>query len=282
MTEDRKQKAEKMIPASDFCLLTSVLLFLVLSCPSCGQKEEHPSASVSKATETPTFSQQESTNQIPGTLKGKVFFEGEVPATQAISFQGNPECLSFHSGEKSFAEDLLVKEGMLQNVFVYVKEGLEGQPFEVPQEPAAIENLKCVYVPHVTGVQVQQPVVLWNRDPTLHNIHSYSKNSPGWNLGLPIQGMKVTKKFTTPEIMVSLKCDVHPWMNAYIGVLAHPCFSVTTEDGSFGIKKIPPGEYLIEAWHEKLGTQSQKLKVASGETREIEFRFKSSSATVSA
>ena len=200
-------------------------------------------------------------------------FQGEAPAPQKISVSGNPECAALHSDGSITSEELLVNGGSLQNVFVYVKEGFEGQSFTAPAEAATVENKNCAYVPHVIGVQVGQPLNIVNSDPTLHNVHSYSKNSKSWNIGLPIQGMKQTKKFDAPEVMVALKCDVHPWMRGYIGVLPHPYFSVTNGDGSFEIKNLPPGDYLIEAWHEKLGVQSQKIKIEPQETKEIEFKF---------
>ena len=187
--------------------------------------------------------------------------------------RGNPECAVFHAGGSVLSEDLLSQGGKLQNVFIYVKEGLEGYSFAPPSEPVIMNNEKCLYVPHVTGVQVGQPVTLLNSDPTLHNIHSYAKNSKQWNLGLPFQGMKQTKKFEAAEVMVTLKCDVHPWMTGYIGVLTHPYFSVTGKDGAFELKNLPPGDYLIDAWHEKLGAQSQTITIGPQETKEITFTY---------
>ena len=208
------------------------------------------------------------------TLRGKVFFDGQAPAPAKIPIRGNPECSVFHPDGVVTSEELLTKDGALRNVFVYVKEGFEGQKFTPPSETVTIENKNCVYVPHVSGAQVEQPVVLLNDDPTLHNIHSYSKNSKAFNLGLPFQGMKQTKKFQNPEVMVTLKCDVHPWMIGYLGVLPHPYFAVTSETGEFEIKNLPAGEYTLEAWHERLGAQSQKIKIEPRETKEIQFNYK--------
>lgn len=210
-----------------------------------------------------------------GVLKGIVRFDGGAPAPKKIPIKGNPECSVFHTGGQVNSEELLVKDGALQNVFVYIREGLEGRVFEAPMEPVTVSNKKCVYVPHVSGVRVGQPLVLLNEDPTLHNVHSYSKNSQAFNIGLPFQGMKQTKKFSKPEVMVTLKCDVHPWMIGYLGVLEHPYFGVTGEDGSFELKDLPPGEYLVEAWHEKLGVQSQKITIEPRESKEIEFKYSS-------
>ena len=208
------------------------------------------------------------------TLKGKVIFQGQPPEPKNISVRGNPECAVFHKDGNVQSEELLVNAaGGIKNAFVYIKEGLEGWVSDAPAQPATIENKNCLYVPHVSGVMVNQPVVLLNADPTLHNVHTYSKNSGSWNLGMPIQGMKVNKKFSAPEIMVTLKCDVHPWMVGYVGVLPHPYFSVTGESGEFELKNLPPGKYVIEVWHEKLGTQSQTIEIGSQKTKEIEFKF---------
>ena len=211
-----------------------------------------------------------------GNIKGKILLEGEAPAPRMLSVKGNPECAVLHEGGMVSSEELVVNNGSLQNVFVYVKQGLEGQTFPVPPEALVIENKSCTYVPHVSGVQVGQPVQFLNQDSTLHNIHSYPKSSKPFNLGLPVVGMKQTKKFDAPEIMVPLKCDVHPWMQGYLGVLTHPYFSVSGAEGGFELKNLPPGRYVIEAWHEKLGAQFQTVEIGPQETKEIEFKFTAS------
>lgn len=207
-----------------------------------------------------------------GSVVGKVSFTGEVPAPKQLPIKGNPECSVFHpDGVRS--EELLVKDGAVQNVFIYVKNGLEAYSFPPPTDSVTIDNKHCHYIPHVAGVQVDQPLMLLNSDPTLHNVHSYAKNSKGWNLGLPFQGMKQTKKFEAEEVMVTLKCDVHPWMIGYLGVLKHPYFAVTGEAGTFELKNLPPGEVVLEAWHEKLGTRSQSVTIGPQETKTVEFNF---------
>jgi len=243
-----------------------------------GCNEKSQNADVKVETGSPEIKQSSGVQAFDpataGTISGKVVFEGQAPAPQALSIAGNPECAAMHPGGQVDSEELLVNQGMLQNVFIYIKEGLEGRAFDVPQQAVAIENKGCVYVPHVAGAQVNQPVDLVNSDPTLHNVHTYSKNSKSWNIGLPFQGMKQTKKFSAPEVMVALKCDVHPWMRGYLGILPHPYFGVTGMDGTFELKNLPPGEYVIEAWHEKLGVQSQTVKIEPQETKEVSFSFK--------
>lgn len=251
-------------------VLWLLLGVLAICAAGCGKKEEaapqEPISSVSPNQKVLDLSEA-------GSLKGIVRFEGIVPESKPIPVRGNPECAAMHAGGSIPSEELLVTNGVLQNAFVYVKEGLEGYGFDTPAETVTVSNRKCVYVPHVAGAQVNQPVILLNEDPTLHNIHSYSKNAPAFNLGLPFQGVKQTKKFTKPEVMITLKCDVHPWMIGYLGILPHPYFGVTGEDGAFDLGNLPPGKYTVEAWHEKLGAQSQVIEIGPRETKEVEFKF---------
>ena len=251
------------------------ILIFVLFLSGCGQKQD--AAIKSEPMQEIPVSATEVKSVDPataGALRGKISYEGEAPAPRMLSVKGNPECAVLHPGGMVASEEFVVNEGFLQNVFVYVKQGLEGQSFPVPQEPVIVANKACVYVPHVAGAQVGQSVQFLNQDSTLHNIHSYPKNSKVFNLGLPLVGVKQTKKFDAPEVMVPLKCDVHPWMQGYIGVLPHPYFSVTDATGNFELKNLPAGDYVIEAWHEKLGAQTQNITVGPSETKELNFQFK--------
>lgn len=249
-------------------LLTCLLCVLILV-SGCGKKKEEAS---------PTQPREEATtatvdSATAATVSGKVLFSGEVPPRKELPVKGNPECSVLTHGT-ILSEDLLAKDGKLQNVFVYVKEGLEKYTFPPPAEPVEIDNNNCVYVPHVSGAQANQPIRLINNDPTLHNMHAFPKNQPGWNIGFPFQGMKQTKKFTISEVMIPLKCDVHPWMLGYVGILPHPYFAVSAEDGSFSIKNLPPGKYVLEAWHESLGTKTISVTVGPKEVKEVEFEFR--------
>jgi hypothetical protein len=136
--------------------------------------------------------------------------------------------------------------------------------------------MNCRYHPHVFGMRVNQPLTIVNSDPTLHNIHAIPKANKEFNNGQPIQGMKMTHTWETKEVMVPFKCDVHGWMNAYVGVLDHPYFQVTGKDGKFDLKTVPPGTYTIEAWHEKLGAMTQSVTLGPKATKEITFTFKAS------
>ena len=207
-----------------------------------------------------------------GTLTGRALFTGAAPASAPIRMDADPVCL-LQNKDGATAEEVVVNSnGTLKNVFVYVKQGLEGQKFEPPAEPVIFDQKGCRYHPHVFGVMVNQPFEIMNSDGTLHNVHSLAKASKEFNLGMPIQGMKLTQKFTAPEVMVKITCEVHPWMNAYGGVLEHPFYSVTGDDGSFSIQGLPSGEYTIEAWHEKFGAQTATVKVP--DQGEVNFTFK--------
>ena len=133
----------------------------------------------------------------------------------------DPVCLK-ENRTPQFQETYEVKNGKLANVFVYIKSGLGKYTFDQPTDPVIISQKDCRYIPHVFGIRVGQPLTIVNDDPTLHNIHALPKNNQEFNVGQPIQGMKMNETFTTPEVMVPFKCDVHGWMNAYVGVLDHP------------------------------------------------------------
>ena len=208
-----------------------------------------------------------------GSVTGSVAFSGAVPAKTEINMGADPTCSAAHT-EPTFTEEAVVNgNNTLKNVFVYVKTGLEGQTFPVTATPASLDQNGCHYNPHVTGVMVGQPIEIINSDTTLHNVHSMAKESKEFNLGMPIKGMKIKKTFEKPEIMVRMKCDVHPWMGAYVGVLNHPFFAVTGEDGSFTIKDLPAGTYTLEAWHETFGTQTAEVTVAEGGSATANFSF---------
>ena len=206
-----------------------------------------------------------------GTISGKAAFDGTPGENPKIDMAADPVCQSLNP-EKVFAERIVVNSnGTLKNVFVYIKEGAQ-ETSPVPNAPAVLDQKACNYTPHVLGMQAKQKLQIINSDATLHNIHAFSKNSPEFNLGMPLQGMKLEKTFSNPEIMVKMKCDVHPWMTGYIGVLNHSFYGVTDDQGAFKIENVPPGDYTVEAWHETYGTKTQKISVSDVETA-IDFQF---------
>jgi plastocyanin len=213
-----------------------------------------------------------------GRIAGQVTFEGAAPQNPAINAGSDPVCARENKDGLSF-ENVVVESGGLNNVFVYVKDGLGKYFFDAPAQPVKLDQQGCRYRPHVFGVQAGQPIEITNSDPTLHNVNAVASVNRGFNFGQPMQGMKNTATFTTPEVMVRLKCDVHGWMSAYAGVLEHPYFAVTSGGGKFELKNVPAGTYTVEAWHEKLGAQTQSVSVAEKESKDVTFSFKAAPTT---
>ena len=208
-------------------------------------------------------------------LSGKVMFEGTAPQLEKAKADADPACQAMHPEGITMEDAVVNSNGALKNVFVYIKGGLAGKTFQVPKTAVVLDQKGCHYEPHVLGIQVNQPFDILNSDDTLHNVHALPKNSKEFNLGMPIKGMKLTKTFTAPEVMVKFKCEVHPWMTGYIGVLDHPFYSVTNEEGAFIIKDLPAGEYELSSWHEKYGTLSQQITLTSAEeTKELTLQYK--------
>ncbi len=208
-----------------------------------------------------------------GVIEGRIALDGEAPPADAIQMAADPNCASMHSGSVMTEFVLTDMEGGLQNVFVYLKGGLEGMQFPTPQEPVTLNQEGCVYVPHVFGIQVGQPLDILNSDATLHNIHATPTENREFNIGQPVKGMSTTRTFDRAEIMVPFKCDVHRWMNSYVGVLDHPYFAVSGADGSFRIGNIPPGDYTVGIWHERLGEQEMMVTVGESATVEASFSY---------
>ena len=207
-----------------------------------------------------------------GSVSGLITLEGVAPEAENIRMNSDPVCVSAASDSQTNYY-VVGEDGTFGNVFVYVKEGLEGRTFPPATESIILNQEGCRYQPHVFGIRVGQTLEIVNGDPTLHNIHATPSANEEFNMGQPIQGMRMSRTFTTPEVMVPFKCDVHGWMNAWVGVLDHPYFGVTGTDGSFDINNLPPGNYVIEAWHEILGTQTQNVTVGEGEMAELNFTF---------
>ena len=211
-----------------------------------------------------------------GTITGHALFSGTPPAPAALSTSKDSACVRL-VGQTVRAEDFLVgRGGGLQNVFVYIKSGVDpSAAFETPAVPVTLDQVVCQFSPHVLGVRMGQPLEINNRDPLLHNVHGHAVENQEFNIGQPMQGMRYTHTFTKPEVMVGLTSDIHPWMTAYVGVLAHPFFAVTGADGSFTIAGVPPGTYAVEAWHERLGTIALDVTLGADQTTALAFQFTS-------
>ena len=210
-----------------------------------------------------------------GTITGRVRLDGTAPTAEIIRLDGDPKCASLAQGQERRTEYVVVgAENALQNVFVYVKDGLPPRLYPVPAKPVVLDQQACRYVPRVLGLQVGQSLTIRNSDPLLHNVRAEANVNQPFDLGTPIQGMEVTRTFSTREVMIPFHCNVHAWMSAYVGVLEHPYFAVTDENGRFSIPQLPAGTFTLEIWHERLGTQTQQVTVAPKDTKDVSFAYK--------
>ena len=163
----------------------------------------------------------------------------------------------------------------MANVLVRVVSGLPaGKTWPAPTEPVTMDQDGCQYVPHVMGIMVGQPFKVLNSDGVLHNVHALPKVNAPFNMAMPpdAQGSR-PRPSARKRACSSIKCDVHPWMQSYMGVFSHPFFAVTGADGKFTIANLPAGTYEIEAWHEKLGTQKATVTVGASDTKTASFKF---------
>ena len=203
-----------------------------------------------------------------GTISGVVKIDAKkIPPVKAVKMDSDPDCVAKHTEPHMSERYVVDADNNVKNVFVYIKTGLEGQTFESPKRPAELDQVGCAYSPRVLGLMVGQPLRVLNSDRLLHNVHMTPKVNEEFNKAMPPRVRKMPvpgKVFSQPEVMVPFKCDVHPWMKAYIGVLPHPFFGVSAADGSFTIEDVPPGKYTVEAWHEFFTGQVQEIEVAEG------------------
>jgi plastocyanin len=210
------------------------------------------------------------------TITGIITFDGKPPALPPLAMDGDPACAKKHP--KPVPSERLVLGGAsaMGNVMVYVSKGVPaGKTYPAPGTPVTLDQNGCQYKPHVQGIMVGQAYKILNSDGILHNVHSLPKVNPQFNKPMPATMKETTTTFAKPEPVFQIKCDVHPWMVAYIGVFTHPFFSVTGPDGKFTISGLEPGTYEITAWHEVpgLGTQTATITVGANETKTQNFKF---------
>ena len=254
-----------------FSLLYLSAALVIAGCGGGGDSTE-PAASSS----TPEPAAAEPSAPIgSATITGTVSFDGEVPAKSRVRLDA--DCSALHEGVV-MSDNIMVDNGNLANVFVYVKEGLGDRTFTPPAEPVVFDQQGCMYTPHVFGVQVGQTLKILNSDPFLHNINAQAETNRPFNFGMPKKGDERERSFRVPEIMVHIKCDVHPWMGAYAGVVGHPFFATSGFDGAFSIEGLPAGDYTLEAWHEEFGTMTTTVSVTDGGSATADFTFTNSGA----
>ncbi len=243
------------------CFILVVALTVII-CISSGRivRAGSPASSASSTTDT-------------ATVRGEVKFEGGVPKATPINMAADPSCAKQHPTPVLSQDIVADAKGGLQNVVVFIADGLGDRTFDAPSQPAVIQQNGCMYQPHVLAVRANQKLDVVNSDATTHNIHPMPKNNREWNKAQSPH-VPIEETFAREEIAIPVKCNVHPWMRGYIAVFKHPYFVVTGKDGSFDLSNLPPGTYTVEAWHEKLGTATQKITVGANETKAIDFVFK--------
>jgi plastocyanin len=237
----------------------AIIVSLVLSCASCSK----PTVPVSQSTPASSAPVTPIDPATAASISGVVHFAGTTPAPQTIDMSSDSGC----KGQNQ-SEAVMVNDGHLANVLVYVKDGLGGRNFAPPLEKVTIAQEGCRYKPHVAAAMAGQPVEFLDNDDTLHNIHPMPKNNQEWNQSQMPSGGAFAKTFTAPEIMIPVKCNQHPWMKMYLNVLSNPFFAVTGKDGSFEFKGLPPGTYTIAAVHEKYGEQEMKITVGPKDNKQ--------------
>src|SRR3984893_13756830 len=244
--------------------LLGLLLFV-----GCGKKEtaeEQPAAPSPAAAPAATPIDPATAATVSGTVK----FEGAAPKPAQIDMSQDPNCKG-----GNVAENIVVSDGHLQNVFIYVKEGLGNRTFDVPKDAVTLSQSGCKYHPHVLGVMTGQTIMIVNGDPTTHNIHPTPKDNREWNESQAPQAPAIEKTFAREEILLPVKCNQHPWMRMFVNVVKSPYYAVSGPDGKFEIKGLPPGDYTIAFVHEKLGEQDQKVTLAAKDSKTVDVIFKS-------
>lgn len=258
-----------------------LILCLLTGCSSPPQattapsKPSSPTASNANGPASPQTNDNAATptsSELFGTaaIRGKVHFEGTRPVPKPLPMSGDAVCS--RAAAVLDPSKIVNPDGTVPNVFVYIKQGIS-QRYPAPAEPVLLDQVGCMYVPHVFGVQVGQTLTIRNSDPTAHNVHSLASKNTKFNFAQPTAGMTRNEKFTREEVMVKLKCDVHGWMSTYAGVLNHPFFAVTGETGDFEIARLPAGQYTVEIWHETFQKQQAQVTLKPGERAELDFTY---------
>ncbi len=207
-------------------------------------------------------------------ITGSATFDGKAPTLRPLAMDADPACAKKHSAPVPNEMLTLGTGNAMGNVMVWVSKGLPaGKTWPAPKTPAVLDQRGCQYLPHVVGLMVGQPYKILNSDGIVHNVHALPKINKPFNRPMPATVKEATVTFDKAEASFPIKCDVHPWMQAFVGVFSHPFFSVTSTDGKFTISGLDPGTYEITAWHERLGTQTASITVGASDTKTHNFKF---------
>jgi len=209
-------------------------------------------------------------------VSGRVTLSGVPPSNEKVTMGTDPFCADHNPGETELPAWAVGPDGALANVLLRVTTGVEGV-YPPPAEARTLDQKGCAYSPRLLALMVGQPLDIVSSDATLHNVHAAGTANKPFNLGMPAPGTRYTRTFAVPEI-VPFRCDVHPWMRAFVAVVPHPFFAVTGADGRYEIRGLPAGTYSVEAWHEKLPAQTFTVTVPDGGTTTHDVAFAAPSA----
>lgn len=249
--------------AADWASFRRTVLGLIVILASCADSSAPPKQAVVAAPVDPATA---------GTISVDVSYAGVVPTPKVFEMRIAPQCAAQHQ-EPVTDNSLVVQDGHLANAVVWIKQGLEKWVFAPPSEPVIIDQKGCVYHPHVAAAMIGQPVDFVNSDPEAHNVHARPQVVSAFNFLMSRQGSKRRLTFDKPEIAVPVGCDIHPWMSAYVAVVANPYFAVTPANGSVTLTNVPPGEYVVAVWQEKLGTKEQRVTIEARGSANVQFAY---------
>jgi len=242
----------------------TLLLTAALTLSGC---KSNPGTTQSEATPAAT----PAPNPDAGTATGTIHFTGKPPARTPIDMSMDPAC-AMTSAEND-AEQFIVANGKLANVYIYIKSGAPPSQAPAKTPPVVLDQKGCRYTPHVIALQQGGSVEFRNSDPTMHNIHTTPASGNPIDVSQSPMGAPQTRQFNQPETMLPVRCNNHPWMNAFINVASTPYFAVSGADGSFTITGLPPGNYTLAAVHEKLGEQDLQISITPKGTAKADFTF---------
>jgi plastocyanin len=259
-------------------LAAALLSFALAACSSDDEEEAEGDGEEAPAAQKYTVSGNE------GQITGTIAFNGAAPAPQPISMDADPACAQ--NNPNPVTETVVVKDGKLANVFVYIKDGktadgktISNLTWDTPGTEITLDQKGCHYKPHVLGLMAGQKLKITNSDQTAHNVHPLPKTNKEFNQSQPAGAPPLDASFPRAEIVIPVKCNQHPWMKAYIGVMRSPLFAVSAEDGKFTIAGVPQGTYTVAALHETFGEKTMSVTVGAKEIKTQDFSFDAQKAS---
>ncbi|MEO5801898.1 MAG: hypothetical protein ABIR24_00085 [Verrucomicrobiota bacterium] len=267
---------------SFFLILPTLLFFLGCNADDKSKvsRSTPPPSNEVPTTASPTNAVSAADNKTASapSISGKIILKGTPPPERELSL--NADCGKLRTTILKTRLYVVAEGGALADVFVYIKEGLDGKTFAPPTKTILLDQVGCEYIPYVVGLQTKQKLLVRNSDPTMHNVHVLPKNSGNKesNKAQTSNSANLEYTFDTPEFFMTYKCEVHGWMYAYVNVVEHPFFAVSGKDGTFQIENVPEGKYLVEAYHRKAGKLTKEISVADGKSQPLEFTFEISAS----